>query len=191
MAHKVLKLVIGGLGVRIILMQMNQKSAGGGRPFPAARAFSFVEVLIASAIGLFIFASLFYGVANGLTLLDITRQNMRATEILLSRMEGVRLCAWDPAQLFSTSIIPATFTNSFYPVGVGGSTNLGVTYYGTMTVTTNITLTPTASYSANMAKVTITLVWTNNGYGRGALAHSASMNTYVSRNGLQNYVFTH
>jgi hypothetical protein len=146
---------------------------------------------------LFIFAALFYGVSNGLTLLDITRQNMRATQIILSRMEGLRLCAWgngtnQVSQVFDTSIVPTNFTDSFYPSGVNGVTNLGITYYGTMTIQTNIGLFPTASYStSSMAKVTISLRWTNNGYGKARLGHSNSMSTYVSQNGIQNYIYIH
>ena len=103
-------------------MQFKQQPAGGSRQSRATRAYSFVEVLIASGMALFIFAALFYGVANGLTLLDVTRQNMRATQIALSRLEGVRLCAWgngtnQPTQIFNTSIVPATFVDYFYPVG--------------------------------------------------------------------------
>jgi hypothetical protein len=196
MAYKVLKFTIGGLETRVFLMQFNHQPAGGSKRFQRVRAFSFVEVLIASGMGLFIFAALFYGIANGLTLLDVTRQNLRATQIVLSRMEGLRLCAWgngtnQPSQVFNTTIIPTTFTDYFYPVGLNGVTNLGVAFYGTMVVQSNITLKPSASYSSNMAMVTISLRWTNSGYGNHQLAHSQSMSTYVSQSGIQNYIYTH
>jgi hypothetical protein len=196
MAYKVLKFTIGGLETRIFLMQFNHQPAGGSKRFQRVRAFSFVEVLIASGMGLFIFAALFYGLANGLTLLDVTRQNLRATQIVLSRMEGLRLCAWgngtnQASQVFNTTIIPTTFTDYFYPVGLNGVTNLGVAFYGTMVVQSNITLNPSASYSSKMAMVTISLRWTNSGYGNHQLAHSQSMSTYVSQSGIQNYIYTH
>jgi hypothetical protein len=146
-------------------------------------------------MALFIFAALFYGISNGISLLEMTRQNMRATQIIVSRMEGLRLCAWgngtnQPSQVFNSDILPDTFIDRFYPVALNGNTNLGVTYYGAISVQTNLTLSPAASYSGNMALVTISLRWTNNGYGN-LLSHAKQMSTYVSKSGVQNYIYTH
>jgi hypothetical protein len=45
-------------------------------------------------------------------------------------------------------------------------------------------MTPATTYSANMRLITVTLNWTN-----GNVRRTRSMSTYVSKNGVQNYVF--
>lgn len=171
-----------------------QPKSATARCASETQAFTFVEVLVSTALALFIFGALFYGISNGLSLLDMTRQNLRATQIIVSRMEGLRLCAWgngtnQPSQIFNSNIMQTNFTDSFIPGGFGGGTNQGVIYYGVITVETNITLSPAATYATNMARVTITLNWTNAGYSSRVLPHTKSMSTYVARFGVQNYIY--
>jgi prepilin-type N-terminal cleavage/methylation domain-containing protein len=161
-----------------------------------ARGFTLVEALIAAAIGAVIFTSLYSGISNSFSLLNTARANLRATQIMVSRLEGLRLCAWGNgtnqiSQLFDTNVIPSTFTDYFYPEGMNGnSTNYGTTYSGTMTVSTNFTLNPPANYSSRMARVTVTVTW-KDGVARRAVAHTRSMSTYVAQFGEQNYIFNH
>jgi hypothetical protein len=160
------------------------------------RAFTLVEALVAGAIGAVIFTSLYAGISNSFTLLNTTRANLRATQIMVSRLEGLRLCAWgngtnQASQLFDTQIIASTFTDYFYPEGLFDQTNsLGTAYSGTMTIQTNIALSPPASYSSNMALVTVTVTWTDGVVGR-SIAHTRSLSTYVAQFGEQNYIYTH
>jgi len=83
-----------------------------GRP---QRAYTLVEVLFAVAAMGFISVSLFAGLGSGFTLIQVTRENLRATQILLERMETIRLYRWD--QITDDKCIPNTFTNYFYPDG--------------------------------------------------------------------------
>jgi prepilin-type N-terminal cleavage/methylation domain-containing protein len=152
--------------------------------------FSLLEVLVAIAISAIIFAALYRGISATFGMLQTVRENLRATQIMVSRLEGVRLCAWDNGQLFSTNIVPRTFSDSFYPSGMGGSTNNGATYVGTMTVQQNPSMSPSSSYATNMALVTVTISWTNSNGGQ-PLAHTRSMSTYVAKYGIQNYVYYH
>ena len=132
------------------------------------------------------------------------RQNLRATQIMISRLEGLRLEAWDTtnglSELFNPAYVPTTFTENFYPLGMNGSTNQGMTYYGTMTV---VPLTNSAtqasvfggtipSYASQMALVTVTLNWTNSTKGIMAegTSHTRTMSTLVAQYGIQNYVYT-
>jgi hypothetical protein len=92
--------------------------------------------------------------------------------------------------LFNTNIVPLNFTEGFYPVGLSPSTNPFVTYIGTMTLNTNFSMSPQPSYSGNLCLVTVTLTWTNQSFG-GQNASTYSMTTLVSKNGIQNYVFSH
>jgi len=160
------------------------------------RAFTLVEALVAAAIGAVIFTSLYAGISNSFSLLNTARANLRATQIMVSRLEGLRLCAWGNgtnqiSQLFNTNIIPTTFTDYFYPQGICGDTNnQGAVYSGTMTVEPNAVLTPAASYSNQLARVTVTLTWTD-GLAGQSFTHTRTMSTYVAQYGIQNYVYNH
>src|SRR5690242_14103964 len=86
----------------------------------AAGGFSLIEVMVASLVGAVIFLALFVGMAQGFNLIQHERATMRATQILVGKIEGIRLCAWGPVtnQLFNTTYVPTTFTDYFYPVGM-------------------------------------------------------------------------
>jgi len=153
------------------------------------QAFTLVEVLAATAIAAIILTALFAGISTGISVLKTTRENLRATQIMVSRMEGLRLCAWGTNQLFNPVVVPATFTDYFYPVGLGYQTN-GAVYSGTMTVTTNFTLNPAASYNGQMALVTVRVSWNDAFYGV-TTTHTRSVSTLVAQNGIQNYVYNY
>jgi type II secretory pathway pseudopilin PulG len=166
-----------------------------------AFAFTLVEVLVSAAIAALIFVAVFASVSVSFSILTTTRQNLRATQIMVSRLEGLRLEAWDTtnqlSQLFNAGYIPTNFTEDFYPLGLNGTTNQGIAYYGTMFVTplsatsTNVFGGSAPSYATNMALVTVTLNWTNSTTGLGGTgkSHARSMSTLVSAYGIQNYVF--
>jgi prepilin-type N-terminal cleavage/methylation domain-containing protein len=187
-----MKTAISMIGVKPAIFSTPRRKKG------AAQAFTLIEVLIAGAIGAVIFTALYAGVTNSFSMLNSTRANLRATQIMVSRMEGLRLCAWgngtnQPSQLFDTNIVPATFTDYFYPQGLNGNTNyVGTTYSGTMTILTNpnFTMTPYASYISNLALVTVTVTWSDGFVGHD-MTHTRRMSTYVSQFGEQNYIYTH
>jgi type II secretory pathway pseudopilin PulG len=144
------------------------------------RAFTLVEVVFAAAITSVMFVSLYLGIAFGFRVSRSERENLRATQIILERMEGIRLFRFD--QLSDTNLNPLTFTKTFYP-NASGSQSQGITYNGSVTVDTNVTLDPTANYSSAMKKVTIQLNWVSEGVPR-----SRSISTYAAQNGIQNYI---
>ena len=181
------------------------QSQGAHRDERKRLGFTIVEAVVAAALALIMFVAVFSAVSQSFSIITVTRQNLRATQIIVSRLEGVRLEAWtsstnETAELFSTTFVPATFTDNFYPQ-VNNSTNLGITYYGTMSVVqltnaatqTNVFGSTIPSYAANMALVTVTLNWTNTPSGilTKKLAHTRSMNTLVSEYGIQNYIYAH
>ena len=125
--------------------------------------------------------SLYGGISLGFTIVGHTREDLRATQILVEKMETIRLYSWD--QVNTTNFIPTTFTDYYYPPGVGQTNgwSSGVTYNGTVTVSPG----PTGrSYSTNVMQVTVGLNWTTGGVNR-----SKQLSTYVSRDGLQNYIY--
>jgi uncharacterized protein (TIGR02598 family) len=139
--------------------------------------FSLVEVVIAMAIvGVSAFA-LLSGISSGMLTMQMARENVRATQIMVERTETLRLYSWD--QLNTTNFIQTVFTESYDPVSTNGGA--GPTYAGTVT----IAAVPMATaYSDEMKQVTVSLNWTTSGINR-----SRSFTTFVARNGLQNYIY--
>jgi prepilin-type N-terminal cleavage/methylation domain-containing protein len=143
------------------------------------RAFTITEVLIAVFILGVAAMSLYGGFAAGFLLVDSTRQELRATQILTQKAEALRLCSWS-----SLTNFPISFTESYDPT----STNGGTIYVGT--VATNVaTVIPVSSgYRSNMCLATINLYWTNYN-GRQKIVHARSSQTLVARYGIQNYIW--
>ncbi|MDB6068321.1 MAG: hypothetical protein JWR26_4529 [Pedosphaera sp.] len=146
-------------------------------------AYTLPELLVAVAILGIMFPSLYLGIWYGFAVTDASRQDLRATQILLERMEGIRLFNWN--QLVDTNYNPVTFTKYYYPQATNGQSQ-GIAYQGTLTVT-DPNLDPPATYGNSnvIRKVTITLNWTSGNLQQ----HTRSMSTYAAKNGLQNYIF--
>ena len=152
------------------------------KPNPRAgnSAFTLAEVMVGIMVISLMGLSLYAGMSMGFTVTKLSRENLRATQIMLDRMEGIRLFNWN--QLVYSNWIPATFTDYYYPL-TNATESKGITYKGTMVVT-NVTLSPAASYSANMRALVVTVTWTNSGMRR-----TRTMTTYSARDGMQNYVW--
>ncbi len=152
-------------------------------------AFSLIEVAVATAVVMVSLLGIFGVMTMGLSISEASRENLRATQIMLDKMEGVRLYSWP--QLTSSSFLVPAFTNWFYEtnnVGLSTATGYGTMYTGVVSVAP---VPFTTSYSSSMAQVTVTVGWTSSGSGwRGsALSHTRFMTTYVSQQGMQNYVY--
>lgn len=183
-------MIVGVHPVSLQTLPAERIKTSPGRRRARILAFSLVEVMVAATVSAIIFLALFAGIASTFNLLDVTRENLRATQIMVSRLEQLRLCAWSSGQLFNTNIVPRTFTDSFYPLGLQSTTNYGTIYTGTITIATNPALSPTATYRGDMALITITVAWTNS-HGGVLSPHNRSMNTYAARHGVQNYIYAH
>ena len=164
------------------------------RPIRAA-GFTLIEVLVSVVISAIILGAVYSGISGTFTMLNTMREDLRATQILVSRLEGMHLEAWgngtsQPSQLFDTTLVPRTFTDYFYPLGLNSTTNQGTVYSGTVTMTTNVTLSPAASYKASLALVSVAVTWTDIQYGVTNV-RTRAMSTYIARYGMQNYIYTH
>src|SRR6476619_2008113 len=92
-------------------------------------AFSIIEALVAVALLGVVFVSLYTGISNGFAFAKVTRENLRATQILQEKMETVRLYTWD--QLNTPGFVPTNFFEGFY---ASGTNNGGVTFTGTVAI---------------------------------------------------------
>jgi type II secretory pathway pseudopilin PulG len=138
-------------------------------------AFSIAEVTCGMAILGTVVAALMTGFTSGMFTMQMARENLRATQIMLERMETIRLYSWD--QVCSNGFITTNFTAYYDP----NSTNQGTAYTG------SITLTPapiSSSYSNEMKLVKVKLDWKT-----GNLSRTREFSSYISRNGIQNYIY--
>ena len=150
-------------------------------------AFTLLEVMIGIAIGCVVFVSLYLAISSGFGIIQATREDLRATQVLQEKMETIRLYTWD--QVTNAGFIPSTFTAPFYATNIttatgqaGYSGTVGLTYTGTVTIATSgIT---DSSYSNNLRQINITLNWQS-----GSRIRNRSITTFVSQYGLQNYIY--
>ncbi len=136
-----------------------------------------VEVIVATAVIAIMAGGVTGALSYGFFVMRLVRENQRATQIILEKAETIRLYSW--SQVTSNGFIPAKFTNYYDPQGAIGSQ--GIPYTGTLAVTS---FPDATSYSANMRQLTVTLGWQTR-----AIAHSRTLTTYISKDGLQNYVY--
>jgi hypothetical protein len=159
-------------------------------PAPCRRArlaFSLIEVCISVAILAVMLVSLYGGMSSSFAITQSARENLRATQIMLERVEGLRLYNWN--QLVYSNMIPTAFTNYYFPLAAPGESK-GCMYVGKMDIDP-ATLIPSATYSTNMRVINVKVYWTNY-FGRNLtnkLVRSRTMRTYTARDGIQNYVF--
>ena len=146
------------------------------RNFRNSRAFSLIEALVATLVLGISFVSLFAAFSTGFAAVEVSRENLRATQVLLEKLETIRLYSW--TQINQSGFIPSTFTAPFNP-----ATNAtgGFTFGGTVTITNSPV---SEAYSDDLKLVTVQVNWTS-----ARITRKATMSTLVSRYGLQNYIY--
>lgn len=147
------------------------RKGGAGR-----LGFTLVEVLVGIVLLATVFTVFYVGITAGFGLIQLARENLRATQILQEKTEAIRLVTWD--QLNNQGFIPTTFSDSFYPADT--DSREGLIYKGTFRMSpAPIT---DATYAPDVKQVTFELSWMSGGVQR-----RRSMTTYVSRYGLYRY----
>jgi len=148
------------------------------------QGWSLAEVMVAVVVLAIVFVSLFVAFSYGFTVIRATREDLRATQILTQKIEGIRLCTW--AQLSSC---PTNFTDTYASLG---GTNSPLVYYGTITRGKNNDLpNGTTGYRDQVQLITITVTWKTPGVSANdpAVTHTRSMQTESAMYGLQNYLY--
>jgi len=154
-----------------ILSRPRRPSSAGGH--------TLIEVMVASSVLAFMVVSLYAGFSSGFAVLRVARENLRATQVLEERMEVLRLIKWDNV---ASGFIPDTFTAPFVATDATNSTSTSTFAY---TGTVSIAAAPfPESYAQHLKVIKIDLTWTS-----GNITRSRQMTSYVSKFGLQNYVY--
>ncbi len=139
------------------------------------------EVVMATGIIAITGAGVISSINYGLCIMRIARENQRATQVMLEKLEAIRLYNW--TQVTNAGFIPTSFTAVYDPTSAANSQ--GTIYYGSMSVTSPAFTGTTPNYAPNLRQFNVSLNWTNS----GGIAHHRSLSTYVAQNGVQNYVY--
>ena len=143
------------------------------KPAAGRLAFSLIEVMFATVIIAVVFVSLYVAISQGFGVVQVARENLRATQIMQEQVEILRILNWDQV---TTNPAPWNFTASFYPSNL---TNQGVVYSGSV----NITNAPVSStYTTDVRLAVVSLSWMS-----GKVSRRRELRTLVSHYGLHNY----
>lgn len=147
---------------------------------PCAVAYTLAEVMVAVLVLAVISTAFYGGLSFGFSVVESSREELRATQILMQKVEGLRLISWDNLQNI-------TFQEVYDPLGLSNNSG-GLVYTGTIVTNADSSIPNSSSYLPNMRLVTVTVNWTNyNGSKR--IVQTRQMQTQVARYGLQNYVY--
>jgi hypothetical protein len=143
-------------------------------------AFTMVEVMVAILLLTTITVAFYGALASGCSVLQTTREDLRATQILTQKTEAIRLCTW-------SQLANVAFREFYDPLGATNGSG-GVCYYGKINIGPATDIPNTSAYFGRMCLVTVNLSWTNYN-GTKALPHQRQMQTEVARYGLQHYLW--
>src|SRR3954454_4637640 len=121
-------------------------------------AFSLIEATVGMGIIGTVLGAMLSGITTGTFTMRMARENLRATQIMLEKVETIRLYSWD--QINSNGFIPSSFQATYDPQG---TPNVGLTYTGPMAIVSD----PLGStYSNDMKMITVHLSWQTRGLQR-------------------------
>ena len=167
-----------------------QRSSAGGSPLTSThrreRAYTFAEVLVTSAILGFLATSVYGVFTAGFCVIQSSRENLRATQIMVQKLEAVRLFTW--SQICDTNnYLKPVFSEPYDPIGASNGCG-GAKFTGYVNGSVPNTGDLPEGYRTNMRNITVTVYWTNYNAGK-PIAHTREMQTRVARYGMQNYIW--
>jgi prepilin-type N-terminal cleavage/methylation domain-containing protein len=165
-----------------------------------AGGFSLVETLIGMVVVGIMVTALYAALTTGFKTEQWNREDLRATQILVEKMDQLRVISWD--QLADPAVVPREFKVTLNPDdtptlrGRAMGTNYGLTiaaqtaagtyqglvYSGTVSIADPPNDT---AYTAEMKQVTVALNWKS----ASGMPRSRSFTTFVSKYGMQNYKY--
>src|SRR5215471_16947409 len=116
------------------------------------QAYTLAEIVVtAFAFGIMAI-SLFSGFSSGYAVIQLQRENLRATQIMVQKMETLRLMNW--SEITDTNnFLQYTFSDWFNPSGTNSGGGNGAFYFGV--VSTNAPAGVPADYRGNMRAITV------------------------------------
>jgi prepilin-type N-terminal cleavage/methylation domain-containing protein len=159
---------------RISSQSMNQLNRGarstriGFRHVSSAAGFTLIEVMVAAAVMLVVFAGGFGALAQGNRLIEVSRDETRVSQILQSEIEDLRTRDW-------ATLIALAAESSYAPQGT--FTDAYSTRYS---VKRNI-----ATRSATQRRVTLQVSWTDN----RNTSHMREYLTLITEDGLYDFYY--
>lgn len=167
-----------------IVMKLEPELAES-HPDGSSSAFTLPEVLVSILLVSVVVVSLYAGITQGFVISDVSRDNMRATQIMVNTMEVIRLYSWD--QINSNGFVPTNYVVHLYPTNMIRGTTNSTSISANRLARVNVRIaTPSIStaYKTNMREITIRVGWTNQNVPR-----FRTMKSYVAREGMQHYVY--
>lgn len=167
-------------------------SRNRNRPRLRLQAFTLIEVMISMTVVAMMFVSLYAGITQGLAVISTARENMRATQIMIEKIELLRLYSWD--QITDGSYVPKYFAERLMPANATNASSSstsestlttpsgsGTIFVGSI-VFSNAPV--NSAYTNSMRLATLSVVWTN-----GNIKRSRTMQTLVAQRGIHDYVY--
>lgn len=144
--------------------------------------FSLVEAMVGMAVFGIVCIALYTALAGGFSLMRFAREDLQATQIMVDKMEAMRLYSWE--QLTDHKMIPSQFRFEYATGnesdGPSAKGLKGMTYKGKVTISDPPF---TANYSGKMKQITVRVTWDSQGAER-----QREISTMVAKNGLYRFV---
>lgn len=145
------------------------------------RGFSLVEAVVGMALLGLVCMALFSGVCNSTFSVQLTRENLRATQVMAEKLDTIRLYSWK--QLTNETYIRQDFSAALHaPDPLSPPTNAPSAFYEG-----SIYIEPAPIfevYNKDLRLVTVELKWKT-----GELPRQRRMSTLVSRYGTYKYIY--
>jgi prepilin-type N-terminal cleavage/methylation domain-containing protein len=153
----------------------------------AQAGYTLAEVMIAVFLISVMMVSLYAGFWSGFAIAKMSRENLRATQILVQKLETVRIYNWSQINN-PTNFLKTTFVDYYNPSGTNDNT-YGTYYKGVVSVTTPTNL-PSA-YNTKMREISVKVFWTNylQKPNTNVIVRSREMKTHYARYGMQDYLY--
>jgi hypothetical protein len=186
-----------GIHATLVLGMMSQnwkgiptKRKNGRRAAPCGRtpgpgrkrsisAFTLIETVVSFGILAIVIVSFYGALSVGFTTMRLSQENVRADQILMQKMETLRVYHW--SQVFNPGFIPQNFQA---PYAQANGTNFGVIYDGSIMITNFPVSAANESYADSLRQITVTLNWTS-----GGSQHTRSVTSFASQYGIQTYKY--
>ena len=159
------------------MRNLSIRNKGGRR---STFGFTLVETVVSTFVVGTVTAALYGAFSTGFSMIKVSREDVRATQILLQQMETIRVSAYN--KLTDPASYP-TNTTVYFDEKNKASGKGGTAYTVTFNAQHLPSPKPQSQFYTNMMQVTVSASWLS-----GNVQRSRSMQTYVSKQGLQQYV---